>query len=69
LLNKERRIETMKDANGQEHEPAGSGSGSGRAASGESVFTAEEKQAFIDYTKNHEAINAALTSSKSKPKP
>jgi hypothetical protein len=57
----------MRDANGMEHEPAGSGIGSGRAASGESVFTAEERQALKDYIANHEAINAALKAAVAKP--
>jgi hypothetical protein len=53
---------TMRDANGHEHEPAGSPGQSAHESGADdgSVFSDEEKQALRDYFDNHQAINTAL---------
>lgn len=54
----------MKDANGREHEPAGSPEGgqfsAGEGGSGSEAFSAGEKEALSDYAENAEEVNAAL---------
>lgn len=53
----------MIDANGREHEPAGSSAGGQFAAGGVVVrFSKEEKHALSEYAKNADQINEQLTS-------